>query len=188
VIRRFHASALLVAIAALAVAGCGGGSSSSSGMYGGNGETGTASSGGSGGGGTGGAYAAPAAAPNAEEGTTFVSLGNVPELGMVLVDSKGSTLYDFHQDKGTQSACYGTCAGAWPPLLTKGEPQPSNGASAGKLGTTKRKDGTTQVTYAGHPLYAFSGDKKPGEANGHDVSAFGAQWYALKASGAEAPD
>jgi predicted lipoprotein with Yx(FWY)xxD motif len=187
---RFHALALLAVIAAVAVAGCGGGDSSGSGgMYGGKGEREKASSGGSEGeGGTGGAYAAPAAAPNAEEGTTFVSLGSVPELGLVLVNSKGFTLYDFHKDKGTQSACYGACAGAWPPLLTKGEPQPSNGASAGKLGTTKRKDGTTQVTYAGHPLYTFSGDKNPGEADGHDLSAFGAQWYALKTSGAEAPD
>jgi predicted lipoprotein with Yx(FWY)xxD motif len=98
------------------------------------------------------------------------------------------TLYDFHKDQGTSSACYGACAGAWPPLLTKGAPQPSNGASAAKLGTSKRKDGTMQVTYAGHPLYAFSGDTKPGEANGHGVTAFGAQWYALHSSGAEAAD
>jgi predicted lipoprotein with Yx(FWY)xxD motif len=184
VTRKLNALALLAAIVgAVAVAGCGGGSS-----YGGKGETGTTSSDEGAGGGAGGAYAAPAAAPNAEEGTSFVSLGNVPELGMVLVNSNGFTLYDFHKDSGTQSACYGACAGAWPPLLTKDEPQPSNGASAGKLGTTKRHDGTTQVTYAGHPLYTFSADKKPGEANGHDVSAFGAQWYALRGSGAEAPD
>jgi predicted lipoprotein with Yx(FWY)xxD motif len=178
---KLNALALLAAIlGAVAVAGCGGGG------YGGTGETGTTSSGEGAAGG--GAYAAPAAAPNAEEGTSFVSLGNVPELGMVLVDSKGFTLYDFHKDRGTQSACYGACAGAWPPLLTTGEPQPSNGASAGKLGTTKRKDGTTQVTYAGHPLYTFSADRKPGEANGHDFSNFGAQWYALRGSGAEASD
>jgi predicted lipoprotein with Yx(FWY)xxD motif len=185
---------LLALIAALAAAGCGGGSDSSSssssasgGAYGG--KSGAAESGGGEGGtSSGGAYAAPAAAPNAEEGTTFVSLGSAPKVGMVLVDSKGFTLYDFHKDKGGQSACYGACAEGWPPLLTKGEPQPSNGASAGKLGTTKRKDGTTQVTYAGHPLYTFVGDKKPGEATGNDVSAFGAQWYALKGSGEEAGD
>ncbi len=63
-----------------------------------------------------------------------------------------------------------------------------NGASASKLGTTERKDGTMQVTYAGHPLYTFVEDKKPGEANGNDVSAFGAQWYALKGNGEEAGD
>jgi predicted lipoprotein with Yx(FWY)xxD motif len=177
---KLPALALPAVIAAVTVAGCGGGSG---GGYGGKGETGTTSSGGGGD-----AYAAPTAAPNPEQGTTFVSLGSVPKLGLVLVDSRGMTLYDFHKDRGTRSACYGACAGAWPPLLTKGEPQPSNGASAGKLGTTKRRDGTVQVTYAGHPLYTFSGDGKPGEATGHDVTAFGAQWYALHSSGAAAAD
>ena len=57
---------------------------------------------------------------------------------------------------------------------------------ANMLGTTKRSDGTTQVTYAGHPLYTFAGDKKPGEANGNDISAFGAEWYALQGNGKEA--
>jgi predicted lipoprotein with Yx(FWY)xxD motif len=166
-------------IATVTVAGCGGGST---GGDGGKGETGTTSSGSGGGG----AYAAPTAAPNPEEGITFVSLGSVPKLGLVLVDSRGMTLYDFRKDQGTRSACYGACAGAWPPLLTKGPPQASNGSSAGKLGTARRKDGTMQVTYAGHPLYTFSGDGKPGAASGHDVTAFGAQWHALHSSGAEA--
>jgi predicted lipoprotein with Yx(FWY)xxD motif len=107
---------------------------------------------------------------------------------MVLVDSKGMTLYDFHKDQGTESSCYGECASAWPPLLTKGEPQPSNGADGSLLGTTERKDGTTQVTYDGHPLYGFVGDKAPGEANGNDVDAFGAEWYALQGNGEEPED
>lgn len=178
--RKIYGLALLAALAALVVAGCGGGGSSSS-----SSQTSTASA------------EAPAegskpkpvkAAPNAEEGTTFVSLGNVDALGMVLVDSKGMTLYDFHKDQGTESSCYGECAKAWPPLLTEGEPQPSNGASASQLGTTERKDGTTQVTYAGHPLYGFAGDKKPGEANGNDITEFGAEWYALTGSGEEPED
>jgi predicted lipoprotein with Yx(FWY)xxD motif len=191
---KIYALPLLAVIGALAVAGCGGSDNNSSSSSSGGGAYGGKSGASEGGGGesgsssSGGAYAAPAAAPNAEEGTTFVALGSVPKVGMVLVDSKGFTLYDFHKDKGSQSACYGACAEGWPPLLTKGEPKPSNGASAGKLGTTKRKDGTTQVTYAGHPLYTFVGDKKPGEATGNDVSAFGAQWYALKGSGQEAGD
>lgn len=177
---------LLALVAALVVAGCGGGNDSSSGSgsaYGGTGETAETGKSAS----SAGRYAAPAAAANPETGTTFVSLGSVPKLGLVLVDSKGFTLYDFHKDKGTTSACYGACAAAWPPVLTKGEPHPSNGASAGMLGTTERKDGTTQVTYAGHPLYTFSADKKPGEANGHDTSAFGAQWYTLRSNGTEPP-
>jgi predicted lipoprotein with Yx(FWY)xxD motif len=179
-----YAIALLaVGVLALAIAGCGGSSSSSS-----SSETSAETASSSAGGNEASSGKPVKAAPNAEKGTTFVSLGNVDGFGMLLVDSKGMTLYDFHKDKGTESSCYGECAKAWPPLLTKGEPQPSNGASASQLGTTKRKDGTVQVTYAGHPLYGFIGDKAPGEANGNDVSAFGAQWYGLMGSGEEAPD
>lgn len=189
--RNTHAFALLALAAALAIAGCGG---SSGGGYGGTGgsttsasgeSTGASSAGGSSKGGY--SYSAPANGEAEESGAAYVALGSVPKLGMVLVDSKGFVLYDFHKDKGATSACYGECAAVWPPLLSKGAPQPSNGASASKLGTTKRKDGTMQVTYAGHPLYTYVADKKPGEANGHDFSSFGAQWYALKGSGEESP-
>lgn len=181
--RRLYGSGLLILAlaAALAIAGCGGGSDSSS-------SSGSSAATSAGGGGGEKSTETVKAAPNAEQGTTFVSLGNVSGIGMVLVDSKGMTLYDFHKDQGTEPACYGECAKAWPPLLTKGEPQPSNGADASQLGTTERKDGTTQVTYAGHPLYGFVGDKAPGEANGNDVTAFGGQWYALQGSGEEAEE
>ena len=121
--------------------------------------------------------------------TATVSLGNVPELGMVLVDGYGKTLYDFHKDTGaTSSSCYRACAKSWLPLTTTGEPRAGNGVAASKLGTFKRTDGTTQVTYAGHPLYTFRGDEAPGEANGNDISAFGGEWYALKGSGEEPED
>lgn len=175
--RKTYALALLAALATLVIAGCGGGGSSTSS---GETETTTAESGGE--------TKPVKAAPNAEQGTVFVSLGNAGDLGMVLVDSKGMTLYEFEKDKGTQSSCYGACATAWPPLLTKGEPQPSNGTDGSLLGTTERKDGTTQVTYAGHPLYGFVEDKKPGEANGNDSDDFGGEWYALTAKGEEPED
>ena len=174
--RRIYSVALLAAaaLALLAIAGCGGGSDSSS----------SAASTEAGGGGESAKSAEPVtAAPNAEQGTTFVSLGNVSGLGMVLVDSKGMTLYEFEKDKGTESTCYGGCAKFWPPLLTKGEPEPSNGADASMLGTTERKDGTMQVTYNGRPLYLFVEDKSPGEANGNNFEAYGAEWYALTGSG-----
>lgn len=172
--RRIYALALLaIAALALAVAGCGGGSDSTSSA--GSTQAAGADSGKS---------AEPVkAAPNAEEGTTFVSLGNVSGLGMLLVDSQGMTLYEFEKDKGTESTCYGECAKYWPPLLTKGEPQPSNGADASLLGTTERKDGTMQVTYDGRPLYLFVEDKEPGEANGNNFEGFGAEWYALTSNG-----
>ncbi|MGH2937354.1 MAG: COG4315 family predicted lipoprotein [Solirubrobacterales bacterium] len=117
--------------------------------------------------------------PNAEEGTVFVSLGGAKGLGEVLVNSEGRTLYAFSGEE-----CEGACAKAWPPLLDEsGEPQPSNGTAAARLGTIERPDGTAQVTYAGHPLYSFGGDKAPGEANGDGESAFGGTWTALKGNG-----
>jgi predicted lipoprotein with Yx(FWY)xxD motif len=180
---RTYSLALLAVLGAmaLAIAGCGGDSSSSGGgAYG--------SKGGSASGGGENKPASSEPIPGAESGAGIVSLGNVQKLGMVLVDSSGMTLYNFHKDKGTASSCYGACASAWPPLLTDGEPQVGNGAAAAKLGTTERKDGTTQVTYAGHPLYTFTSDRKPGEANGNDVSAFGGEWYALQGSGEEPED
>ncbi len=178
--RRIYPVALLAAaVLALVIAGCGGGSDSTSSSAASTEAAGAET----------GKSAEPVkAAPNAEQGTTFVSLGNTSGLGMVLVDSKGMTLYDFQKDNGTESSCYGECAQAWPPLLTKGEPQPSNGADASLLGTTERKDGTMQVTYNDHPLYGFVGDKAPGEANGNDVEAFGGEWYALQGNGEEPED
>jgi predicted lipoprotein with Yx(FWY)xxD motif len=175
--------AAIAAVTALAVAGCGGGSSSTSesaGAYGG-GESSTASGRAYGGG----ASTTEATAPAEGGAPATVSVASVPKLGRVLVDSEGFTLYDFHKDKGTESACYGACAKNWPPLVTTGKPQPSNGASASKLGTTTRKDGTTQVTYAGHPLYTFTMDMKPGDAKGNDIDAFGGEWYALTPAGTE---
>jgi predicted lipoprotein with Yx(FWY)xxD motif len=197
--RKIYSFALLAALGAfaLAAAGCGGGSSSTSESSNASSKENASSESSSGYGSRYGGKsesegesksASAESAPGAESGAGVVSLGNVQKLGMVLVDSNGMTLYDFHKDKGTTSSCYGPCAEGWPPMLTEGEPSVGNGASASKLGTTERKDGTMQVTYAGHPLYTFVEDKKPGEANGNDVSAFGAQWYALKGSGEEAGD
>jgi predicted lipoprotein with Yx(FWY)xxD motif len=185
VIKILPAIAVLAIGALLAVAGCGGSSDSSS-------SSGEGSAYGSGGGATGttkNANSEASGAGSAAGGDGVVAVAKNPELGTaILVDSKGFTLYDFHKDKGTQSACYGACAKGWPPLTTSGAPQAMKGAEASKLGTTERSDGTMQVTYAGHPLYTFVEDTKPGEAKGNDVSAFGAQWYALKSSGEEAGD
>jgi predicted lipoprotein with Yx(FWY)xxD motif len=185
VTRTLPAIAILAIGALLVMAGCGGSSSSSSssgegGAYGsGGGETGTTQS----------AKSEAGGGAAASGGDGVVAVAKSPELGTaIIVDSKGYTLYDFHKDKGTKSACYGACAGVWPPLTTSGKPQAMSGAEASKLGTTKRSDGTLQVTYAGHPLYTYIADKKPGEAKGNDFSSYGAQWYALMPSGEEAGD
>jgi predicted lipoprotein with Yx(FWY)xxD motif len=176
--RTTYAFALLAIAAALAIAGCGSSSDSSTsgssgGAYGGGGSSEKTTSG---------SEAGSTATP------VVLTVASAPKVGPVLVDPEGFTVYDFHKDKGTTSSCYGACEQAWPPVTTEGAPQTGEGAMSSKLGTTKRKDGTVQVTYAGHPLYTFVEDKKPGEANGNDSSAFGAQWYALHANGEEAGD
>jgi predicted lipoprotein with Yx(FWY)xxD motif len=106
------------------------------------------------------------------------------ELG--LFDYDGFTLYRFSKERGSKPACYGACAKKWPPLLTEAKPYGVDVVKS-KIGTTKRKDGTTQVTYFGHPLYTFVGDKVTGEANGHGVTAFGGTWIAPLANGKDAP-
>jgi predicted lipoprotein with Yx(FWY)xxD motif len=103
--------------------------------------------------------------------------------GTVLVDGQGRTLYLFLKDKTTRSTCSGECAADWPPLLTTGAPRASSGARKALLGTTRRADGKTQVTYDGHPVYRFSGDAKPGDVKGQGIDEFGARWYAVVASG-----
>ncbi len=171
--RKTMAIALPIAALVLAVSGCGSSSESStaSGGYGAKAST-TATT-------------TEKAAPSGGA-VAVVTAAPVPKLGKVIVDSKGLTLYDFHKDKGTTSSCYGQCATIWPPLISEGQPQGGEGVSASKLGTTKRKDGTTQVTFAGHPIYTYTADTKPGDAKGNDFSSFGGQWYALKPNGVEA--
>ena len=104
-------------------------------------------------------------------------------LGDVLVDSQGRTLYLFKADNGTTSECSGECATNWPPVEVTSAPTAGKGADESMVGTTKRSDGKTQVTYNGHPVYAFQGDKKAGDTNGEGVVAFGAGWFALSPAG-----
>ena len=104
-------------------------------------------------------------------------------LGKILVDSKGMTLYLFEKDKGPNSTCSGACASAWPPLTTTGMPKAAGGTTAPLIGTSKRSDGTTQVTYNEHPLYYYAGDQQPGDTNGQNLDQFGAEWYVLSPSG-----
>jgi predicted lipoprotein with Yx(FWY)xxD motif len=127
-------------------------------------------------------YGAPRAAGGVGSGAASVALAS-SSLGRILVDGKGRTLYLFEADKGAASACDGACARAWPPLTTDDKPTAGAGVSAAKLGTAKRGDGTTGVTYNGHPLYTFAGDSAPGQATGQGSDAFGAEWYVLSAGG-----
>jgi predicted lipoprotein with Yx(FWY)xxD motif len=104
-------------------------------------------------------------------------------LGRILVDARGRSLYLFEKDGHGRSACSGTCATYWPPLLTSGKPVAKNGAKASLLGSIRRADGSRQVTYAGHPLYFFSGDTKRAQTNGEGLHDFGAGWYVLTPAG-----
>jgi len=125
----------------------------------------------------GGAMAAATSAPS-----TSIALAN-GKFGRMLVDPAGRTLYLFEADKGTTSTCYDACAQAWPPLLTSQAPTGGPGVVAGDLSTTTRKDGKSQVTYNGHPLYYYVVDIKPGDINGQNLNQFGAKWYVLDPNG-----
>lgn len=105
------------------------------------------------------------------------------DLGKILDDAHGRTLYLFQKDSGTRSACTGACASAWPPLRTSGKPTAGTGASASLLGTTMRSDGQKQVTYNGHPLYTYAADHNPGDTNGQGLTVFGGGWFALSPVG-----
>jgi predicted lipoprotein with Yx(FWY)xxD motif len=156
--------AIGAAVGALALAGCGGGD---------DGDDSTT----------------PAAATTTTEskpaqpggsGTTIQVSGS--DYGQVLFDGENQAIYLFDKEKGSTSECYDDCASAWPPVLTKGQPQAGQGADAGMLGTTKRDDGTTQVTYADHPLYYYDGDS-PGQVGCQNVSEFGGLWLVVKPDG-----
>ena len=117
-----------------------------------------------------------------------VLVGDVQGLGKVLVDGQGFTLYLFVPDHQGQSTCYGTCADGWPPLLLPAgatAPLAGKGIDASLLGTTKRTDGSVQITYNNWPLYTWQGDSTPGEATGQGINSLGGLWYVLSPSGAE---
>jgi len=151
--------------AALVIAGCGGGN-------------------GGGGGGTSAYGAAPQSQPQkTTAAATSVDLGH-SKLGSYLVDSKGRTLYLFEADKSTNSTCYGSCASIWPPLTASGHVTAGSSVMTSALGTTRRNDGTTEVTYHGHPLYYYAGDgNTPGKTAGQDLNQFGAKWYVVSRTG-----
>lgn len=111
-----------------------------------------------------------------------VFAGEGEKLGVILYDLSGHTLYTFDKDKGTRSSCYGACAETWPPALTEGKPRAEGAAVPAQIGVTKRKDGTVQLTYAGHPLYTYSRDRSA-ETNGNGVDSFGGKWYAIRPNG-----
>jgi predicted lipoprotein with Yx(FWY)xxD motif len=133
-------------------------------------------------------YSRPAATPKAATGATGATVKvATTKLGRILTDANGRTLYLFKKDKGAMSSCDGACASIWPPL-TGATRVAGPGLAAAKLGSIKRADGTTEVTYAGHPLYTYAGDSKPGQTSGQGLKDFGAEWYVLAPSGQQIGD
>ena len=134
--------------------------------------------------GCGGGGATAASAPPKTASGQAASVGiSSTGIGQILVNSEGRSLYLFKADQGTKSACTGACAAAWPPLLVQGKPTLGTGINASLVGTAMRPEGTTQLTYNGHPVYLFAQDQKAGETKGQGVSAFGAAWFALNSAG-----
>jgi predicted lipoprotein with Yx(FWY)xxD motif len=111
-----------------------------------------------------------------------VKLGQ-SSLGRIVVDAHGRTVYVWGHDRHSRSTCYGKCARAWPPFVTHGKPRAVLGARSALLGTSPRRDGRRQVTYRGHPLYHFAGDKRARQTGGAGLTAFGGRWDPVSAAG-----
>ena len=127
-----------------------------------------------------GAWAAPAMAA----GTRISLRGS--EFGRMLWGPGRQAIYAFERDRPRRSRCYGRCARAWPPVLTSGRPVAGRGVRRSLLGTTRRRDGRRQVTYAGRPLYHYA-HEGPGEVLCHDVNLNGGLWWVLGRDGRPRP-
>ncbi|HET7311109.1 MAG TPA: hypothetical protein VFJ17_07265 [Mycobacteriales bacterium] len=103
--------------------------------------------------------------------------------GTYLTDGKGRTLYLWMADSGSTSTCAGPCVKVWAPYTSIGTPKASGNAQQSMLATTSRSDGSTQVTYAGHPLYYYAGDKSAGDMNGQGSDGFGSKWWVVGPDG-----
>ena len=119
------------------------------------------------------AFALPAAEASAKGAK--IKVEHSSEYGDIVVNGHGEALYLFTKDSEPRSTCYDACAVAWPPLLTKGRPVAGRGLSGRRIGTTRRADGTRQVTYRGHPLYYYVHDT-PSLITCQDVFEYGGKW------------
>jgi predicted lipoprotein with Yx(FWY)xxD motif len=103
--------------------------------------------------------------------------------GMILVDRKGRTLYLFTRDPAGRTRCYGACARAWPPYTVTARGTSGPGARARLIGLVRRSDGSRQLTYNGHPLYYYVGDRLPGQILCQDVEEYGGHWWVVSPAG-----
>ncbi|CAN5915057.1 hypothetical protein BH23ACT10_BH23ACT10_05990 [soil metagenome] len=117
------------------------------------------------------------ASESAADGGTTIAVGDA-DLGEILVDGDGMTLYVFDNDSDGQSACTGDCVDTWPPVPS--EVTAGDGVDDGLIGMTERDDGTAQATYDNQPLYYFAGDNASGDTNGQAV---GGIWWVVGPDG-----
>lgn len=115
---------------------------------------------------------------------TTITTGD-SEFGTMLFDNKRQAIYIWELEESTRAECYGDCAKAWPPVLTDGSPIASGSVKSELLSTTERTDGTTQVTYNGHPLYYYA-NEEPGEVKCHNITTHGGLWWVIQPSGVRA--
>ena len=104
----------------------------------------------------------------------------------MLFNSEQQAIYLFDKEDSAASECYGACAEAWPPVLSDGEPVARSGVDRQLLGTIERDDGSTQITYGGHPLYYYA-HEGPGQVLCHNVAEFGGLWLVVQPGGDAAP-
>jgi predicted lipoprotein with Yx(FWY)xxD motif len=116
-------------------------------------------------------------------GPTGVAIGTAHGAAGTYLTASGRALYLWVADRRGHSSCSGSCARAWPPLLTTGRPVATGSAQAASLGLITRSDGSHQVTYDGHPLYFFVGDRHAGTTAGQGHTAFGAKWWLVAPTG-----
>ena len=164
---RFGAVALVAFAVGIAAAGCGSSSSSNAPASGTTASGGSSRAYGSGGG-------------NSSSAAAVTVKAVSSPLGTILVDQDGKTLYLFEADSKNKSNCSGGCLNLWPPVMANGTATAGSGVTAGMIGTAT---GSSQVTYAGHPLYWFSGDTAAGDTNGEGLTDFGGAWYAISPAG-----
>ena len=120
-----------------------------------------------------------AAAPDA---TTTLTI-RASDFGRIVFDARGRALYAFTRDPNGRSTCYGACATAWPPYIVRGQLRPPKGIGRSLLGTTRRRDGSRQLTFAGRPLYYYVGDTGPGVVLCQNVREFGGLWLVARPGG-----
>jgi predicted lipoprotein with Yx(FWY)xxD motif len=122
-------------------------------------------------------------APPTTDTSLTLTLQHSP-VGPILATGGGNTLYDFVPDTPTHSACVDTaCTFQWPPLVKSGPIEVGKGLNTALVGTLARPDGSTQISYGGHPLYTYNMDVTPGMVTGQAVDQDGGLWYVINAQG-----